>query len=255
MQPPPLALQCMRKRPDRRNNRTDGILLVRLFRTANLSNWATYMRAYSAGTGTVASSGTVVVVCVRPACWGGATYDYYGSHKRGPFVRARTASAMHHGRLVRWSWLGIISPSLRGMPHRPWRTARHRTALIRALLIWWTNTRGRSGTGLASLLFVWALGGPRLASRAAHSLKFIQAHEHARGLNYLEKSPFIIPELSLKVGFTPSSGKSGILRDGFGSDRISDVTIYDILFWIRIRIRIQNGYFEFGFAFEYLLVL
>jgi hypothetical protein len=102
MQPPPLALQCMRKRPDRRNNRTDGILLVRLFRTANLSNWATYMRAYSAGTGTVASSGTVVVVCVRPACWGGATYDYYGSHKRGPFVRARTASAMHHGRLVRW---------------------------------------------------------------------------------------------------------------------------------------------------------
>jgi hypothetical protein len=201
----------------------------------------------------VASSGTVVVVCVRPACWGGATYDYYGSHKRGPFVRARTASAMHHGRLVRWSWLGIISPSLRGMPHRPWRTARHRTALIRALLIWWTNTRGRSGTGLASLLFVWALGGPRLASRAAHSLKFIQAHEHARGLNYLEKSPFIIPELSLKVGFTPSSGKSGILRDGFGSDLRCHYLRHFILnsdtntntkriFRIRIRIRILTRF-------------
>jgi hypothetical protein len=45
---------------------------------------------------------------------------------------------------------------------------------------------------------------------------------------------------------------------GMDSDRIrkdtnSDVTIYHILF--RIRIRIQNRYFDFGFAFEYLLDL
>jgi hypothetical protein len=39
-----------------------------------------------------------------------------------------------------------------------------------------------------------------------------------------------------------------------------DVTIYHILFRIQMRIRIlsnpnTNGYFEFGFAFEYLLDL
>jgi hypothetical protein len=47
-------------------------------------------------------------------------------------------------------------------------------------------------------------------------------------------------------------------RDRVGSDTHdmnSDVTIYHILFRIRIRIRIQNGYFEFGFTFEYLLDL
>jgi hypothetical protein len=47
---------------------------------------------------------------------------------------------------------------------------------------------------------------------------------------------------------------------GMDSDRIrtdtnSDVTIYHILFQIRIRIRIQNKYFEFGITFEYLLDL
>jgi hypothetical protein len=45
------------------------------------------------------------------------------------------------------------------------------------------------------------------------------------------------------------------------TDTNSDVTIYHILFQIRkyeyvyYRIQIQNGYFEFAFAFEYLLDL
>jgi hypothetical protein len=41
--------------------------------------------------------------------------------------------------------------------------------------------------------------------------------------------------------------------DRIRKDTNSDVTINHILFRIRIRIRIQNGYFEF--AFEYLLNL
>jgi hypothetical protein len=52
--------------------------------------------------------------------------------------------------------------------------------------------------------------------------------------------------------------RGGATRDGFGSDTHgtnSDATIYHILFQIRIRIRIQNVYFEFGFTFEYLLDL
>jgi hypothetical protein len=43
--------------------------------------------------------------------------------------------------------------------------------------------------------------------------------------------------------------------DRIQTDTNPDVTIYHILFRNRIRIRIQNEYFEFGFAFEYLLDL
>jgi hypothetical protein len=60
-------------------------------------------------------------------------------------------------------------------------------------------------------------------------------------------------------------GETDVSALGMDSDRIrmytnSDVIIYHILFWFRIQIQILsntniNGYFEFGFTFEYLLDL